>query len=129
MVYIYLSNQIKFENLKSSLPLKRFIAHLSTTLNLKELKNQIKAYLSYLANSYFYKYKPSPHILHQHHIFQTFRKNKDIITTKPVKGNRVAILDQKLYNNTIQEIISDTSKFKKLNEDPNLKHEASLQRF
>ena len=30
---------------------------------------------------------------------------------KPDKGNRVVILDRKLYNNAIEEIISDTSKF------------------
>ena len=32
-VYTFQSNQIKFENLKSSLPLKRFIIHFLTTLN------------------------------------------------------------------------------------------------
>ena len=41
----------------------------------------------------------------------------------------MVILDRKLYNNAIQEIISDTSKFEKLNEDPNVKREASIQRF
>ena len=41
----------------------------------------------------------------------------------------VVILDHKLYDNTIQEIISVTSKFKILNEDPNLKHQVSLQLF
>ena len=85
--------------------------------------------LAYLANSYFYNYKPSPHILCQHCILQIFRKNKDIIIKKPEKGNEVVIFNQKLYDNAIQEIISDTSKFEKLNEDPTLKHEASLQRF
>ena len=45
------------------------------------------------------------------------------------KRNGVVILDQKLYNNAIEEIISDTSKFKKLNEDRTLKREASLQLF
>ena len=45
---------------------------------------------------------------------------------KPDKGNLVVILDQNLYDNTIQEIISGTSKFEKLNEDPTLKREASL---
>ena len=35
----------------------------------------------------------------------------------------------KLYNNANEEIISDTSKFRKLNGDPALKREASLQRF
>ena len=31
--------------------------------------------------------------------------------TKPDKENGVVILDRKLYDNAIQEIISDTSKF------------------
>ena len=48
---------------------------------------------------------------------------------KPDKGNRVVILDRKLYNNAIQEIISDTSKFEKLSGDPTLKREDSLQCF
>ena len=34
-----------------------------------------------------------------------------------------------IYNNAIEEIISDTSKFDKLNKDPTLKREASLQGF
>ena len=48
---------------------------------------------------------------------------------KPNKGNGVVILDWKLYYNAIEEIISATSKFKKLSEDPSLKCEASLQCF
>ena len=40
---------------------------------------------------------------------------------KPDKRNGVVILDPKLYNTAIEEIISDTSKFEKLNEDPTLK--------
>ena len=72
----------------------------------------------YLANSYFYNYKPSPHIPCQHCVLQNLRKNKDIVITKPDKGNGVVILDQKLYNNAIEEIISDTSKFERLNDDP-----------
>ena len=46
---------------------------------------------------------------------------------KPDKGNEVVILERKLYDNTIQEIIWDTSKFGKLNEDLTLKREASLR--
>ena len=61
--------------------------------------------------------------------YTKLRKNKDIVITKPDKGNGVVILDRKLYNNAIEEIISDTSKFEKLNEDPALQCEASLQRF
>ena len=105
--------------------------HRSFINNLKsdETKSQIKAHLSYLANSYFYNYKPSPRILRQHRVLRNVRKNKDIVITKAVKGNGVVILDRKLYDNAIQELISDTSKFEKLNEDPTLKREASLQRF
>ena len=86
-------------------------------------------HLSYLANSYFYNYKPSPRILRQHRVLRNLRKNKDIVITKPDKGNGVVILDRKLYNNAMEEIISDSSKFEKLNEDATLKHKASLQRF
>ena len=37
----------------------------------------------------------------------------------PNEGNGVVNLDRKLYDNTIQKTISDTSKFEKLHEDPN----------
>ena len=60
--------------------------------------------------------------------YETLDK-KYIIITKPNKGNVVVILDRKLYDSTIQEIISDTSKFEKLNEDPTLKGEPFLQRL
>ena len=68
-------------------------------------------------------------MLRQHRILRNLRKNKDIIITKLDKGNGVVILDRKLYDNAIQKIISDSSKFEKLNEDPTLKREASLQCF
>ena len=48
---------------------------------------------------------------------------------KPDKGKGDAILDRKLYDSPIQEIISDTPNFKKLNEGPTLKRESSLQCF
>ena len=64
-------------------------------------KSQIKAHLSYLANFYFYNYKPSPPILPQHRVLRNFIKNKDIVIMKPEKGNGVVILDQKLYDNAI----------------------------
>ena len=62
----------------------------------KEIKSQIKAHLSYLANSFFYNYKPSPRVLREHRVLQNFRKNKDIAITKPNKGNGVVIVDRKL---------------------------------
>ena len=99
------------------------------SLKSEETKSQIKSHLSYLGNSYFYNYKPSPRLLRQHRVLRNLRKNKDIVITKTEKGNGVVILDRKLYDNAIQEIISDTSKFEKLNEDPTLKREASLKHF
>ena len=95
----------------------------------EETKSQIKVHLSYLANSSFYSYKHLTCILRQHRVSRNLRKNKDIIIRKPGKGNRVVILDRKLYDNSIQKIISDTSKFEKFDEDPTLKHEASLKCF
>ena len=65
-------------------------------------------------------------MLRQHHVLQNLRKNKDIIITKTGKGNGVVISHQKIYDNAIQEIISGTSKFEKVNEDPTLKRAASL---
>ena len=106
--------------------------HLSFIKNFKfeETKNHIKAHLLYLTNSYFYNYKPSPRILRQHRVLRNLRKNKDIVITKLDKRNGIFILYRKLYDNAIQEkIISDTYKFEKLNEDPTLKCEGSLQRF
>ena len=105
--------------------------HRSFLNNLKseKTKSQIKTHLSYLANSYFYNYKPSPRILRQYRVLRNLRKNKDNVITKPDKGNGVLILDRKLYNNAIEEILLDTSKFEKLNKEPTLKRETSLQRF
>ena len=50
-------------------------------LTSKDTKSQIKENLSYLANSYFYNYKPSPRILRQHRVLQNLRKKKDIVIT------------------------------------------------
>ena len=68
-------------------------------------------------------------MLPQHRVLRNLRKNKHTVLTKPDKGNGIVILDRKLCNNAIEEIISDTSKFEKPNEDPTFKREASLQRF
>ena len=69
--------------------------HRSFINNLKseKTKSQIKLHLSYLANSYLYNYKPSSRILSQHCILRNLKKNKDIVITKPDKGNGVVILD------------------------------------
>ena len=58
-----------------------------------------------------------PRILRQHRVLGNFRKNKDIVITKPNKGNGIVILDRKLQ-------LQITSKLEKLNEDPTLKRTA-----
>ena len=72
--------------------------HRSFLNNLKsqETKSQIKTDLWHLAHSFFFR---------QHRVLRNLRKNKDIVITKPDKGNGVVILDRKLYNNAIEEII------------------------
>ena len=76
-----------------------------SNLKSEETKSQIKAHLSYLANSYFYNYKSSLRILHQHRVLWNLKKNKDIVITKPDKGNGVVILDRKLYNNPSKHLL------------------------
>ena len=56
-------------------------------LKSEEIKSQIKAHLSYLANFYFYNYKTSPRILRQHRVLRNLKKYKDIVIMKPDKGN------------------------------------------
>ena len=63
------------------------------SLKSEETKSQIKGHLPYLANSYFYNYKPSPRILRQHRVLRNLKKNKDTFIAKPDKGNGVVILD------------------------------------
>ena len=43
-------------------------------LKAKETKSQVKPHLSYLANSYFYNYKPFPRILRQYRVLRNLRK-------------------------------------------------------
>ena len=63
------------------------------SLKSEEIKSQIKAHLSYLANFSFYNYKPSPRILRQHRVLRDLKKYKDIVIMKPDKENGVVILE------------------------------------
>ena len=58
--------------------------------------------------------------------FNNFKSEETESQIKAHLSYEVVILDRKIYNNAIQEIISDTSKFEKLDEDATLKSEASL---
>ena len=56
-------------------------------LKSNETKNQVKVHLSYLPNSSIYNYQPQ-RILRKH-----LSQNKDIVITKPNKGDGALILD------------------------------------
>ena len=99
--------------------------------NLKDSKDsgKVKAELSHLANSYFYNYEPTKATVRKHKLLNRLKKNKDIVITYPDKGNGVVILDRKKYDDSIDGLISDTTKFKKLKDDVTLQREGKLQRF
>ena len=57
-------------------------------------------------------------------VLNKLRNNKDILITRPDKGNGAVIVDRLLY-----DIVNDASKFLKLSSDPTLRREGKLQRF
>ena len=57
------------------------------------------------------------------------RNNNDIIIVKPDKGNGVIVLDKKVYIESLMGILSDSTKFRKINSDVTTKKEGMLQRF
>lgn len=93
--------------------------HWSFMNNLKSEETicKVKTHLFYLASSYTYNYKSAPPVLRQHRLLPNLRKNFDIVIMKPDKGNDVIIFDRRIYDNAIEEIILDSSKFGKLKED------------
>jgi len=85
--------------------------------------------LSHLAHSYSLAHRPTVADLKSYKLLKDLRKNKNIVILKPDKGNGVVVLDRTAYDSGILKIISDTSKFKVLAEDPTLLRERQLQRF
>jgi hypothetical protein len=73
----------------------------------------VKVDLAYLANNYTSSYKPSHASLKKHSILKKLKNNKNIIITRPDKGNGVVIMNQTDYHQQIMRIISDTTKFAK----------------
>ena len=56
------------------------------------------------------------------------RRNKEIVLLKPDKGNGVVVLNRSDYSKGILDIVSDSNKFKELNNDPTICREGKLQR-
>ncbi|XP_033104127.1 uncharacterized protein LOC117106794 [Anneissia japonica] len=104
---------------------RQMVKHLCDTNKSAE----IKAHLSGLAHTYVNSYKPSQKDIRNIRILKELKKNKEIVITKPDKGNGIIILDRSMYNACINNIIEDQTKFVKINTDPTLKQEGSLHRF
>jgi len=85
--------------------------------------------LSHLAHSYSLAHRPTVTDLKSYKLLKDLRKNKNIVILKPDKGNGIVVLDRTTYDSGVLKIISDTSKFKVLAEDPALLPEGQLQRF
>lgn len=53
-------------------------------------------------------------------------KDPSILVTRPDKGRCVDILDRNDYIKKLEDILSDTSKFKLLDDDPTISRETTL---
>ena len=58
------------------------------------------------------------HALKKHRNLKRLANNKDIVILRPDKGGRTVILNRDEYIKKLSDIISDTSKIKKLPADP-----------
>ena len=90
--------------------MKRFIVRFLTTLNPRKPKARQKRISRILLVLIF----TTTNLLHVYYLniaSYEILGRINIVLTKPDKGNGIVILDRKLYNNAIEEIISDTSKF------------------
>ena len=68
---------------------KKIYRSFINNLKLDMTKRQVKAHLFYLANSYSFRYKPSPHVICWYRVLSNFRRNIKTIATKHNKGNTV----------------------------------------
>ena len=99
--------------------------------NLKdtEMAGKLATDLSHLAHSYVSTFKPSKKDIQRHKILKGLKSNNNIVILKPDKGNGVVVMDRSDYNQGLQKIIRDHTKFKQLKEDQTLKREKMLQRL
>ena len=52
---------------------------------------------------------------------------KDVILLKPDKGNGIVLVNCLDYKNSVKQIFSDRTKFRKIKEDPTFRRLSSLQ--
>ena len=75
---------------------------------------------------YWSSCKPTQNTLRKHGILKKLRTRKDIVIARPDKRSGVVILDRDIYDRKILEIINDTTKFKKVKDNPMLTREGQL---
>ncbi|CAF3407920.1 unnamed protein product [Rotaria sp. Silwood2] len=62
----------------------------------------------------------------EENVLSKLSKDSSILITKPDKGRGVVVLDRNEYISKLETILSDSSKFKLLNQDPTISRENSL---
>ena len=116
----------EFENLYSKL-----CNLLSTSQCLISKQKLIRLYSRFVTN-YFHKKrrKLSKSILNeeQNCALKSSRKDRDIVITKPDKGNGVVILNRNDYVDKMHKILDDCTKFMPCNQDTNLSNLTKFQR-
>ena len=78
---------------------------------------------------YWSSNKPTQNTLRKHGILKKIRSRKDIVIVRPDKGSGVVILDRYIYDRKLLEIINDSTKLKKLKDNPTLNRKGQLQRL
>ena len=101
---------------------------LRSELSRNQCENALKIDISHSATNYYSNYRPSLNTLKKHKILEKLRRNKDIVITRPDKGNGVVVMDRVIYNQQMYALLSDKNKFKKLSEKPSKFRERQLQR-
>ena len=82
-----------------------------------------------MALSYVNSYKKTLNVLKKHRILKRLTNIKDIVILRSDKGSGTVLFSRDDYIKKLFDIISDTSKFKKLPADPTLLREGQLQYF
>ena len=90
---------------------------------------RLKIELAYIAQTYVSSYRPTKRDIKRYNIIRNIKNNKNIIISRPDKGNGVVILDRQSYLESCYDIINDSSKFTRLTHNPTLSREARLQRL
>src|SRR6201990_1520672 len=93
---------------------------LNELLPLPTSKYNVKNEFKHLSNKFFFKFNKFKNFCpvlsyNDLKIFRSLKKDKSIIISKPDKGSGVVIMNRNDYITKMKQLLSDTTKFKKLN--------------